>query len=116
MRTTVNLSPDTLQDLKEYIKLVKTKKRVYKVSDVFDESLRIALPILKDRFPRKGESERHFYIRRIKELRGYLKILSGQMSIMILRELCNLRVDAFSKGYIKFIESEENISIMKGEL
>ncbi|HUI90845.1 MAG TPA: hypothetical protein VLX68_01230 [Chitinivibrionales bacterium] len=69
MRTTVTLSPEAEDLLQQYVTYLATRLGPRaSMSSVIEEALNIALPILFDRVPEKGESPREFLDRRAKNL------------------------------------------------
>jgi hypothetical protein len=118
MRTTINLSPEVYSLVKQYTKHC-AKSAKSNVSMAIEEALDIALPIMIERLPRKGESTICFLQRRAVDIQQKLSSKLSQCEILSMlreitryqttyyrilfastsREILTLFLDAFSTGW-----------------
>ena len=89
MRTTVTLSPEMAGLLDQYVSYFAARlgSRV-STSTVIEEALGIALPMMFERVPEKGESPREFLDRRAKDLKNRLSKddLTEPEALALMRE------------------------------
>jgi hypothetical protein len=106
MRTTISLQNDTLQQIKVYIKRMKTVKIKTTLSSIIEESLHLSLPLLLGRAPNLDESDKDFSLRRIKQLKQIIKqTKQTDQKMPYVFELSKIQVSAYQKGFIKKIEN-----------
>jgi hypothetical protein len=106
MRTTITLSPLVFKFLKIYVKNLKPKMgpRI-NLSSSIDEAIEIACPVMFSRLQRKGESEKAFYLRRIADLNEHINRTNNCLHRdMLLIELANVQLKAYTKGFIKKLQ------------
>ena len=96
MRTTINVSPETMNLLQQYVEYFQKRfgSRV-SMSSAIEEGLGIALPLMYERIPQKGETPREFLLRRASDLERC--ILNNELTetevLTLMREANNYQDD-----------------------